>query len=270
MEKKKPLVSFILGVYNTRNFNDLDRSFYTMLNQTYGNTEIIVCDDCSTNGVYEYMLSRYGDNERVTIIRNTQNSGLNVSLNNCLEQVHGSFIARQDDDDYSDVYKIQKQMETLLSEGDIAFISTGLVKFDQKGEWGTFIPIQHPTKMDFLNHSPFAHAACVFRKDVMMSVGGYRISPETVRCEDYDLFMRLTTAGFKGKNIPEVLYYYNKNRYQKSKRLFKYCYYEYVVRRKGYRKMGLPLWSMLFALKPIIAYFIPSSITQIIKERINK
>lgn len=267
---EKPLVSFILGVYNTQNFNDLDKSFKTMLNQTYGNTEIIVCDDCSTNGVYEYIQSHYGNNERVTILRNPKNSGLNISLNNCLKHAHGSYIARQDDDDYSDINKIQKQMDILLHDENIAFVSTGLVKFDKKGEWNPFIPKKRPTKMDFLNHSPFVHAACIFRKDAIQSVGGYRISPETVRCEDYDLFMRLTAAGLKGENIPEILYYYNKDRQLKSKRPFKYCYNEYVVRKKGFRKMGLPLWSIIYALKPLIVYFIPYSIVNIIKGGNNK
>ena len=246
---RKPLVSFILGVYNTKNFEDLDKSFRTMLDQTYGNTEIIVCDDCSTNGVYEYIKSRYGNNERVTIIQNVHNSGLNVSLNNCLKHVHGDFVARQDDDDYSDINKVQKQMDILLSDENVAFVSTGIVKFDKEGEWDPFIPKQTPTKIDFLNHSPFVHAASIFRKEAIISIGGYRISPETVRCEDYDLFMRLIAAGFRGKNISEVLYY--------------------VVRRKGYRKMGLPVWAIVFALKPIIAYFIPSSISQIIKKKIS-
>lgn len=263
---EKPLVSFILGVYNTRNFDDLDRSFRTMLEQTYGNTEIVVCDDCSTNGIYEYIKSRYGDNKRVTIIQNQENSGLNVSLNNCLKYVHGSFIARQDDDDFSDLDRIQKQMDILLYNPDIAFVSAGLVKFDNEGEWDSFLPKENPTKKDFLNHSPFAHAVSVFRKDAMMAVDGYRISPETVRCEDYDLFMRLTAAGFKGKNISEVLYYYNKDRNQKNKRPFKYCYNEYVVRRKGFRKMKLSIWSLFFALKPIIVYFIPDFVSRYIKK----
>ena len=77
--------------------------------------------------------------------------------------------------------------------------------------------------------------------------------------------MRLTAAGFTGKNIQETLYYYNKNRYQTIKRPFKNCYNEYVVRRKGYRKMGLPIWSLFFALKPIIVYFMPSFVTRYIK-----
>ncbi len=264
---QKPLVSFILGVYNTKNFEDLDRSFETMLNQTYGNTEIIVCDDCSTNGIYEYMKYRYGDNERVTIIRNMHNSGLNVSLNNCLEHVNGDYIARQDDDDYSDIDRIKKQMSILLSDASIAFVSTGLAKFDSQGEWDFFIPRKKPIKKDFLIHSPFAHAACVFRKEAMMAVDGYRVSPETVRCEDYDLFMRLTAVGFKGQNIPEVLYYYNKGRNLKTRRSFKNCYNEFVVRRKGYRIMGLPFWSIFFAMKPIVVYFIPSFITQFIKRQ---
>ena len=56
---EKPLVSYIMGVYNTKSFEDLKRSVDNMLRQTYGNVEVVICDDCSTNGAYEFLLKNY-------------------------------------------------------------------------------------------------------------------------------------------------------------------------------------------------------------------
>lgn len=263
---EKPLVSYILGVYNTKSKKDLDRSIYTMLNQTYGNTEIIICDDHSTNGIYEYLISEYSNNPRIKIIRNESNLGLNHSLNKCISAAGGEYIARQDDDDYSNLNKLEKQMSLLLESDDICFVSTGLVKFDKDGLWGETHPIENPTKNDFLRCSPFAHAPSVFKKEVLLAVGGYRISKETIRCEDMDLFMRLYAAGYKGANIPEPLYYYNKSRKETNRRKFKYCYYEAVVRYKGYRLLNFVFFKYIFVLKPIIAYFIPDVILRSIKK----
>ena len=50
MNKKQPLVSFVISVYNEENFilNSLD----SILSQTYKNIEIRVVDDCSTDSTY--------------------------------------------------------------------------------------------------------------------------------------------------------------------------------------------------------------------------
>ena len=45
------------------------------------------------------------------------------------------------------------------------------------------------------NNSPFAHPTVLIRRSVIESLGGYRVSKETNRHEDYDLFMRIYADG---------------------------------------------------------------------------
>lgn len=46
----------------------------------------------------------------------------------------------------------------------------------------------------------------MMRKEALDNCQGYRISKETRRCEDLDLFMRMYAKGYKGYNIQEKLY----------------------------------------------------------------
>lgn len=249
----QPLVSFIMGVYNTKSLEDLARSVDNMLGQTYQNTEVVICDDCSTNGAYEFLQERYGDNERVILLRNETNSSLGVSLNRCLAAARGDFIARQDDDDYSTPDRIEKQMAFLLAHPEYALVSAGLAKFDEGGVWSQVTVKPYPEKIDFRKHSQHIHASSLFKKECLTAVGGYRLAKETARAEDYDLFMRIYAAGMRGHNMQEILYYYNYPRGNKRKLKYRNKVNEAIVRAKGFRAMKLPLTSYVYVLKPLIA-----------------
>ena len=51
MNLKEPLVSFIISVYNDR--DNISRSIESMLNQSYKNFEILIMNDCSTDGTQD-------------------------------------------------------------------------------------------------------------------------------------------------------------------------------------------------------------------------
>ena len=266
----KPLVSFIMGVYNTKNFSDLKRSIENMLSQTYPNIEVIVCDDCSTNGVYEFLLENYKDNDRVVIVRNEKNSGLGTSLNHCLKVAKGKYIARQDDDDYSDITRIEKQVDYLEKNPEFDLVSAGLVKFDELGEWDSVVLKPFPTKRDFRKHSQHVHASSLFKKSCLDEVGGYRISKETIRGEDYDLFMRIYAKGMKGHNLSEKLYFYNVSREGRKHSKYKHRIYEAKVRAKGFKALKLPVFDYIYVLKPLVFGLFPEKLRQKVKKILRR
>ena len=263
----KPLVSFIMGVYNTKSFDDLKRSMENMLGQTYGNIEVVVCDDCSTNGAYEFLVENYGDNESVSILRNEVNSGAGVARNYALSCAKGEYIAIQDDDDYSDVTRIEKQVDFLEKNQEFGFVSSGLSKFDEFGVWSSIILKQQPSKRDFRIYSQHVHAATLFRVGILKSAGGYRIAKETAHGEDYDLFMRLYANGVRGYNLQEILYYYNLKRDFSRRIKYRYKWNEAKIRFKGFSAMRLPLIDFVYVARPLIAGLIPERIKSKIKKK---
>ncbi len=261
----KPLVSFIMGVYNTKSFDDLKRSVDNMLGQTYENIEVVICDDCSTNGAYEFLVENYGNDKRVIILKNETNINLGRTLNRCLEAAHGEYIARQDDDDYSEITRIEKQVEILEKHPEYALVSTEIAKFDKYGIWSEVKLKEKPEKRDFCKYSQHTHATTVFRAEALKKVGGYRIAKETARAEDYDLFMRIYAAGMKGYNLKETLYYYNYPRGNKRRIKYKFKIYEAIVRAKGFRAMKLPISCYIHVFRPLVAGLMGEGLKQRIK-----
>ena len=247
------LVSFIVGVYNINNIENVKKSIHSMLNQTYQNIEIILCDDGSKNNNFEKIKEIYQKDKRIIFLKNESNMGLGNTLNHCLKFARGEFIARQDDDDWSELTRIEKQVEFLNEHQEYDFVSAWLCKVDDEGIWDTVKLMAEPQKEDFRIHSQHAHPVTAVRKECLETVNGYRIAKETVRCEDYDLFMRLYAEGKRGYNLQEVLYYYRNDRNKSNTRKYRYRVYEAIVRLKGYKVLGLAPSAYLYVLRPLIA-----------------
>ena len=68
--------------------------------KTMSEWELIMCDDGSsdaTSEVAEFYIKKYP--ERMVLLKNKENRGLNYTLNRCLKMATGKYIARMDGDD---------------------------------------------------------------------------------------------------------------------------------------------------------------------------
>jgi glycosyltransferase involved in cell wall biosynthesis len=87
MEKK--LVSILIPVYNRVNL--LAETINSAINQTYQNIEIIICDNCSTDGTWE-LLQKYSKiDNRIQIYRNSENIGPVKNWMKCIEYAKGKY-----------------------------------------------------------------------------------------------------------------------------------------------------------------------------------
>jgi glycosyltransferase involved in cell wall biosynthesis len=263
-----PKVSIIMGIYNCKNFELLDKSVSSILNQSFTDFEFIICNDGSTNGTLDYLRKIEKLDGRIRVISYEKNQGLNFALNSCLNEAKCEYIARQDDDDISRPNRLEKEVEFLDKNQDYAIVGTLADVFDDSGVWGKYDNPERPTKNDFYWNSPFMHPTIMIRKTAYDAVNGYRIAYETRRCEDIDLFMRMYTAGFKGYNIQEKLYSYRMlNDPDVKYRPMKYRIDEAIVKYKGYKAMGNLLGGLSYMVKPIIVGLIPQKLLYQIKKR---
>lgn len=245
------LVSVIIAAYNVEAY--INECIESLLNQTYKNIEIIVCDDCSTDSTLE-RLEQYKGIPFVKVVSNEVNRKQAFCRNRCLGLSKGNFILVQDADDISMPDRIEKLL--IEFEDDVDFIGSDCYCFNEKGIFDSIHCItQYPSKSDLLKGLPFVHASLMFKKRCLLEIGGYRVSDVSSRAEDYDLIMRLYAKGFKGKNVAMQLYGYRVNAETLSRRTFASRIWECIIRYEGFKKNGLltPL-GWMYVFKPIPAY----------------
>lgn len=250
-------ISVIMGIYNCE--DTLAEAIESILGQTYTDFELIMCDDGSSDGTYAIAQSYAEKFGNVKVIKNEKNMRLAYSLNHCLSVSSGEYIARMDADDVSCPTRFEKQVEFLDSHPKIDLVGTSLtVKDGDELLYNRIYPYD-PIKNVYLTASPFAHPTVMIRKSVLTALGGYRVSPETMRCEDLDLWFRFAIAGYKGVNLPDPLYLYQESLNDYKKRTVKAALGIRKVYLKYYKETKAPLKYRIMTLKPVIAAFLPAS-----------
>lgn len=258
MEKTK--ISVIMGIYNCEKY--LEEAINSIVNQTYNNWELIMCDDGSTDNtvlIAEKCKRKFHQN-KIVLLKNKENMGLNYTLNKCLKIAEGEYIARQDGDDISIPSRFEKEINFLENHTDYSFVSSNMIYFDENGEWGKSNLIQAPLKKDFALGTPFCHAPSMIRKEVIEQVGGYTIDKKLLRVEDYDLWFKLYAKGYKGYNISEALYKMRDDREAVKRRNFQNRINEARVKLKGFRMIKMPIIYYIYVLKPLLIGMLPTKI----------
>lgn len=254
MSKK---VSVIMGIYNCA--KTLEEALECIINQTYTNWEVIMCDDHSSDNtiqIAEQYVQMYP--EKFVLLKNKENHGLNYTLNKCLKSANGEYIARMDGDDLCAEDRFAKEVTILDEREDISIVSTDMNFFDEKGVWGKTNTEKNPTKDSFLRATPFCHAACMVRKEAYLAVGGYSVSDKLLRVEDYHLWVKMYAKGYKGMNIQEPLYSMRDDRDAQGRRKFKYRLNEAYVKAYAIKSLRLNKINHLYCLIPIFKGMTPS------------
>lgn len=253
-------VSVIMGIYNCQ--DTLRESIDSIINQTYNNWELIMCDDMSTDNTYKIAqsyLEKYPN--KVKLIQNKKNSGLAFSLNQCLKYVTGEFIARQDGDDLSVKNRFEVQVKFLEENKQYDLVASKMISFDENGVNGLRgVSFDEPKISDLSRSTAFCHATIMAREYVYKELNGYRVNKYTMRCEDVDLWFRFFAKGYKGYNLQEGLYMVRDDLNAYKRRTLKSYLYLMKVNFDGYKMVNMPKKYYVFLIKPILSALIPKTI----------
>lgn len=260
------MISVIMSTHNRG--VPLKRALESILNQTYKNFEFIICDDSSTDDTYKVLRHYESIDDRIKIIHNENNLGLQKSLNKCLKVSSGEFIARMDDDDFAIKNRFEEQINFLKKNPEYAFVGSNEFFYsDQLGVYGEEEYPSAPSKVDLIKRCQFAHPAIMIRSDVIKKFNGYSESKKYYRVEDYELWLRLYHNGYRGYNLQQKLIIYTKdsgsiknirkidriNRFKLTREYF----YKLDISRKYYVYVYLPLIKMLVPskIRTVVNYF---------------
>lgn len=256
------LVSILMSVYNGE--DTLAASMDSILVQTLTDFELIICDDGSQDSSWDILCDYRKQDPRVRLLKNEKNLGLGASLNRCLDIAEGRYIARQDADDISDPTRLEKTLAYLRRE-KAPYVGCGVYVFDGRGVWSRRMFPEHISRHIIAQKNPFFHPTMLFQREVLEQVGGYRVTPQTRRTEDYDLVMRLAAQGIIGQNLQEYLYYVNEPVQAYRRHTLKTRWYEVRVRLYGLRQMKSPLRDYIYVGKPIIMSMVPGGLLRQVK-----
>lgn len=256
-------ISIIMGVYNCE--TTVIEAIQSIQAQTYSNWELIICDDGSSDNTYKIVEEYSLNDQRIKLIRNQQNSGLNKTLNNCLKLAGGEYIARMDGDDRCDSHRFEKQIEVLENFHEFAICGTAMSFFDQNGNWGSNTVPKFPTPEQVATGTPICHATVMIRKAALDSVGGYSEELNTLRVEDVDLWLRLYAKGYRCINIQEPLYYMRNDQNALNRRKYIYRINSTRTRLRGCRILNLGISSYIKAFKPMVFGLVPAKLRQVIR-----
>lgn len=137
-------------------------------------------------------------------------SGLGAVLAYGVEQCRFPLIARMDSDDLSLPDRFERQLAVFDRYPETAVLSGTIAEFADDPELVTCfrsLPEKPDEILRFARYrNPFNQPAVMFKKQAVVSVGNYDGSLR--RCEDYDLWFRMLSAGFQGRNVKEPLVLY--------------------------------------------------------------
>jgi glycosyltransferase involved in cell wall biosynthesis len=125
-----PLVTIAIPTYN-RADSYLPQALKSALNQTYPNLEIIVSDNCSTDGTMAFV-SGITD-PRLRYFRHNVNIGAHNNFKFCIDQAKGSYVLLLHDDDLIDNDLIESCIRAAGGMPDIGIIRTGVRLIDPQG-----------------------------------------------------------------------------------------------------------------------------------------
>ena len=258
MEMEKQVkVSIIMGIYNCE--ATLPKAIDSVLEQTYSNWELIMCDDASKDGTYE-VAREYAERypEKMKLLRNEENKKLSYSLNRCLEVATGEYVARMDADDLNLPQRIEKEAEFLNEHPEYNLVSCRAIVFDENGTRGVRDTAGEHFKEEMIKSLPFLHPTIMVRKAAFDQLNGYTVSKRTERGQDVDLYFRFFAEGYRGYTIEDALYQYHESMKDFKKRSFKVAINTCKTSIYGHKLLHFPLRYRIYVLRPLLSAMIPN------------
>lgn len=199
--------SVLMSVYHKENPEYIRQAFSSIWDhQILKPNEIVIVKDGPLTIELDDEILFFSQRAPVKIVKLEENKGLgialNIGLNNCINEL----VARMDSDDISHPERFEKQINYLINNPEISFVSSNIQEFGKNISdilSQRLVPEFHQGITSFSKlRNPMNHMAIVFKKQAVLSSGGYI---PFLGYEDYYLWVRMLQKGYKAYNIQENL-----------------------------------------------------------------
>ena len=193
-------VSVVIPCYNAGKW--IDRAIASIRAQDFTDYELIVVDDGSDDLLTQEKIAAYQQDPTIRVLIHEQNKGPNASRNTAIRVARGKYIATLDADDYYDSTFLSKGVAVLDEKSGVGIVYTYMQNFGERNNQPR-LPTATLIRELFWN---YIIGCCLFRKECFDACKGF---DEGIRFgEEWDLWIRILTLGWKTHRIKEVLFFY--------------------------------------------------------------
>jgi glycosyltransferase involved in cell wall biosynthesis len=224
-----PVITVAMPFYNSA--ATLELSIRSLLNQSYNDFELLLCDDGSDD--QGLAIAHSFHDPRVICWSDGRRLRLAARLNECIDRARGSYLARMDADDIAYPDRFASQLAFLEARTEVDLCSAGAMVFGKYGRplW-RFSPAQEHAG---ITRSPFRgfplwHPLWMGRIEWFRR---WRYEETAWLAQDQELLLRSYRFS-RFANLPQVLLGYRRERVT-LKKLFRYkvLHIQYVCRQSG-------------------------------------
>ena len=210
-------VSIVVPVYNVEKY--LDMCVDSLVNQTYGNLEIILVDDGSTD-TSPQMCDKWAENDSRVKVLHKQNEGAGIARSMGMKIAQGEYILFVDSDDYLDISTIEKCIDNAQKK------NADIVVFGRKNVRDTKIDeiFLYNEKKDYIGEKEIVEFLSglfnykigigisvwgkLFKLDIIKKNGIDFVSERKFLSEDALFILSIFSYVKRLSVLPENLYYY--------------------------------------------------------------
>jgi glycosyltransferase involved in cell wall biosynthesis len=198
-------VSFITGIKNRS--KELAEMIQSLIDQDMPEWEAIIVDDHSEEDVESVVKSF--DDPRISFFKLDQDKhGICHARNLAISHATSEIMLTADGDDVNRPHRARLTYDTMMeNKADVFYANLEYFIAEENKKW---IPDFQPFNEELLKMFNFMTGpATAYRKDICLKVGGY--DPEFTLSEDYDLWLRMLSAGGKFVYSTEIVANYRRN-----------------------------------------------------------
>ena len=180
--------SFIIPMYNE--INDIANTVQHCIQQKNGDYswEIVLIDDCSTDGTFEYCYKEFSSYPNIHLMRNEVNKGVSYTRNIGVEAAAGDIVIFLNADELVDSCFIQKINQHYVNSADYVFPLSRV--YNRTSPYGCFRDCYRLKKYNRPNMFMWSQGfSC--KKECFSKVGGFDTRYPGCGGEDWDFVSRL-------------------------------------------------------------------------------
>lgn len=228
-------VSIIMAAYNAE--KTIAMSIESVLWQTYGNFELLIIDDCSSDNTLD-IIAHYTDC-RIRVFTHSQNMGVSHTRHHGILEAKGNWIAILDSDDLWMPDKLEKQFNRQKeTNGKFFFTASSFILNDKLINWILEVPETIAYKT-LLKQNRISNSSVLIRKELYQQY-------EVVKCgiihEDFACWLNVLKNGIVAYGINEPLLIYRISSNSKSGNKWKAL----LMNWNTYRHIGLNFWQAAY------------------------